>query len=263
MAEEKAKREEERKSVLPDLLRLSLLISSRILDEKARIQREREEAAEAKLQARKTGGFRSEVPDRTFSRGAPAAAEPEGRGPPRLALAGGKPSWRDRMAAKDVGESAPVAPAAAPAPAVVAAPAAAPAPVASPIATPPAAEAPPSQRSGYVPPHLRGAGGAAPGGGWREREAAARSSDAPSRPERTESGSPATGGRYEPPRRGFGGDSDRKASPASGSRWEPPSRRSAPADGARGEPEPESRPPPAGGASDGKYRPGAFKRTER
>ena len=270
MAEEKAKREEERKSVPLDLLLLSLLTPSRILDEKARIQREREEAAEAKLQARKTGGFRSEVPDRTFSRGAPASAEPESRGPPRLALAGGKPSWRDRMAAKDAGEGTPAAPAAAPAPVAASAPVAAPAPVVAPAsvaastAAAPAAEAPPSQRSGYIPPHLRGASGAAPGGGWREREAAGRSGEAPARPERTESGSPATGGRYEAPRRGFGGDSDRKASPASGSRWEPPSRRGAPADGARSEREPESRPPPpAGGASDGKYRPGAFRRTER
>jgi translation initiation factor 3 subunit A len=231
MAEEKAKRDEERKA----------------LDEKARLQREREEAAEAKIAARKAGGFRSEVPDRTFSRGAPAAAEPEGRGPPRLNLAGGKPSWRDRMAAKDAGEGAPAAPAAQPAP------------VAAPTATPPAAEAPPSQRSGYVPPHLRGAGGAAPGGGWREREAAARDAPARDAPARAESGSPAAGGRYEAPRRGFGGE-ERKASPATGGRWEPPARRGAPTD-AR---EPESRPPPAAGASsDGKYRPGAFRRTER
>ncbi|KAF2625985.1 hypothetical protein BU25DRAFT_371211 [Macroventuria anomochaeta] len=228
MAEEKARRDEERKA----------------LDEKARLQREKEEAAEAKIAAKRQGGFRSEVPDRTFSRGAPAAAEPESRGPPRLNLAGGKPSWRDRMAAKDAGEDAPAAPAAQPAP------------VAAPTATPPASEAPPSQRSGYVPPHLRGASGAAPGGGWREREAAARDA-----PVRAESDSPAAGGRYEPPRRGFG--EDRKASPATGGRWEPPSRRGAPADGARSEREPESRPPPAGGASDGKYRPGAFRRTER
>ena len=242
MAEEKAKRDEERKSVHPFSHINSLLTSSRALDEKARIQREREEAAEAKLAAKKAGGFRSEVPDRTFSRGAPAAAEPESRGPPRLALAGGKPSWRDRMAAKDAGEGAPAAPAAQPAP------------VAAPTATPPAAEAPPSQRSGYVPPHLRGAGGAAPGGGWREREAAPRDT-----PARAESGSPAAGGRYEPPRRGFGGE-ERKASPATGGRWEPPARRGAPAEGR----EPESRPPPASGASgDGKYRPGAFRRTER
>ncbi|KAJ4988969.1 eukaryotic translation initiation factor 3 subunit [Stagonosporopsis vannaccii] len=217
MAEEKAKRDEERKA----------------LDEKARIQREREEAAEAKLQARKAGGFRSEVPDRTFSRGAPAAAEPESRGPPRLALAGGKPSWRDRMAAKDAGEGAPAAPAAQPEP------------VAAPTATPPASEAAPA-RSGYVPPHLRGASGSAPGGGWREREAAPRDV-----PPRADSGSPAAGGRYEAPRRGFG--EDRKASPATGGRWEPPARRAP-------ERESDARPPPAGGASDGKYRPGAFRR---
>ncbi|KAH6620118.1 hypothetical protein C7974DRAFT_464864 [Boeremia exigua] len=229
MAEEKAKRDEERKA----------------LDETARIQREREEAAEAKLQARKAGGFRSEVPDRTFSRGAPAAAEPESRGgPPRLALAGGKPSWRDRMAAKTEGgaPAAQDAPEAAPAPTPAAAPAAAP-----PAAAPPASQAAPT-RSGYVPPHLRGAGGSAPGGGWREREAAGRDT-----PPRADSGSPAAGGRYEAPRRGFG--EDRKASPATGGRWEAPARRPA-------EREPESRPPPAG-AGDGKYRPGAFRRTEQ
>lgn len=234
MAEEKAKRDEERKSVSLPLDIRTPLTNTRALDEKARIQREREEAAEAKLQARKTGGFRSEVPDRTFSRGAPAAAEPESRGPPRLALAGGKPSWRDRMAAKGAEEDAPAAPAAQPEP------------VAAPVAPPPASEAAPT-RSGYVPPHLRGAGGA-PGGGWREREAAPRDA-----PPRADSGSPAAGGRYEAPRRGFG--EDRKASPATGGRWEPPARR-APAE----RDEAESRPPPAAGAGDGKYRPGAFRR---
>lgn len=240
MAEEKAKRDEERKSVFPHLDPCTPLISSRALDEKARIQREREEAAEAKLLARKTGGFRSEVPDRTFSRAAPApaAAEPESRGPPRLALAGGKPSWRDRMASKESGEGAPAAPAA---------PAAQPEPVAAPVVSPPASEAAPA-RSGYVPPHLRGAGGSAPGGGWREREAAPRDV-----PPRADSGSPASGGRYEAPRRGFG--EERKASPATGGRWEAPARR-APA-----ERESEDRAPPAAGAGgDGKYRPGAFRR---
>ncbi|KAJ4413080.1 eukaryotic translation initiation factor 3 subunit A [Didymella pomorum] len=217
MAEEKAKRDEERKA----------------LDEVARKQREREEAAEAKIQAQKQGGFRSQVPDRTISRGAPAAAEPESRGPPRLALAGGKPSWRDRMAAKDADEGAPAAPDAQPTPS--AAPAAAAAP---------ASDAAPAQRSGYVPPHLRGAGGAAPGGGWREREAAVRET-----PARAESGSPAAGGRYEAPRRGFG--EERKASPATGGRWEPPARRGPPAGEQR---EPESRAPPAASSGE-KYVP--------
>jgi translation initiation factor 3 subunit A len=250
MAEEKAKRDEERKSVFPQPLTYTLLIYYRVLDEKARIQREREEAAEAKLQARKTGGLRSEVPDRTFSRGAPApAAEPESRGPPRLALAGGKPSWRDRMAAKDAGGDAPAAPAAQPEPVAAPVAAAAPAPAPAPAAAPtPAAEAAPV-RGGYVPPHLRGAGGSAPGGGWREREAATRDA-----PPRADSGSPATGGRYEAPRRGFG--EDRKASPATGGRWEPPARRGAPSDR-----EPEARPPPAtGDSNDGRYKPGAFRR---
>jgi translation initiation factor 3 subunit A len=233
MAEEKAKRDEERKSVFPIPFSPALLTSSRALDEIARKQREKEEAAEAKIAAQRQGGFRSQVPDRTISRGAPAAAEPESRGPPRLALAGGKPSWRDRMAAKDAGEGAPAAPDAQPTPS--AAPPAA--------AAAPASEAATAQRSGYVPPHLRAAGGAAPGGGWREREAVARET-----PARAESGSPAAAGRYEAPRRGFG--EERKASPATGGRWEPPARRGPPAD----EREPESRPPPAA-ASGEKYVP--------
>ncbi|KAF1934244.1 uncharacterized protein M421DRAFT_389 [Didymella exigua CBS 183.55] len=227
MVEEKARRDEERKA----------------LDEKARVQREKEEAAEAKIAAQRQGGFRSQVPDRTVSRGAPAAAEPESRGPPRLALAGGKPSWRDRMAAKDADEGAPAAPDAQPTPSV------APVAAAAAAAAAPAAEAP-AQRSGYVPPHLRGAGGAAPGGGWRERETAARDT-----PPRAESGSPAAGGRFEAPRRGFG--EERKASPATGGRWEPPARRGPPA----GEREPEARPPPAAGG-DGKYVP-RFRRGEQ
>jgi translation initiation factor 3 subunit A len=137
------------------------------------------------------------------------------------------------MAAKDADEGAPAAPDAQPTPS--AAPAAAAAP---------ASDAAPAQRSGYVPPHLRGAGGAAPGGGWREREAAVRET-----PARAESGSPAAGGRYEAPRRGFG--EERKASPATGGRWEPPARRGPPAGEQR---EPESRAPPAASSGE-KYVP--------
>ena len=220
------------------LLPTANLTFHRALDEKARIQREREEAAEAKLAAKKAGRFGA---DRPISRDAPA--EPSSAAaPPRIALPGGKMTWREREAMKAAGQTPPPAAGAAPAPAESASPA-------------PPAEAEAPKRGGYVPPALRAAGGAAPGGGWREREASGSGRGPPARPERTES--PATGGRFEAPSRGgrsFG--DDRKASPASGGGYVPPSRRGQ-ADGE----ERESAPPPAQGASDGKYRPGAFRRT--
>jgi translation initiation factor 3 subunit A len=245
MLEEKAKRDEERKSVLSFHPQLHILTSLRALDEKARIQREREEAAEAKLAAKKAGRFGA---DRPISRDAPA--EPSSAAaPPRIALPGGKMTWREREAMKAAGQTPPPAAGAAPSPAP---------PAATSPAPPAEAEAP--KRGGYVPPALRAAGGAAPGGGWREREASGSGRAPPAaRPERTES--PATGGRYEAPSRGgrsFG--DDRRESPASGGGYVPPSRRGG-ADGAPArDGERESAPPPAGGASDGKYRPGAFRR---
>ncbi|KAF1913493.1 eukaryotic translation initiation factor 3 110 kDa subunit [Ampelomyces quisqualis] len=226
MLEEKARREEERKA----------------LDEKARIQREKEEAAEAKIAARSAGRFGAE---RSISRDQLAEPSPAA-GPPRIALPGGKMNWREREAMKAAGQTPPPVAGASHAPPAP--------PVASTSPAPPAeAEAP--KRGGYVPPALRAAGGgAAPG--WREREGSGRG-PAPARTE-----SPATGGRYEAPSRGgrsFG--DDRKASPAYGSAYPPPSRRG-PADGAPArEGERESAPLPAQGASDGKYKPGAFKRT--
>ncbi|KAL5117719.1 eukaryotic translation initiation factor 3 subunit A [Pleosporales sp. CAS-2024a] len=221
MLEEKAKRDEERKA----------------LDEKARIQREREEAAEAKLAAKKAGRFGA---DRPVSREIPGEP-PAAAGPPRLALAGGKPSWREREAMKASGQL----PSQADAPAASSSP-----------GLPAEDEAP--KRSGYVPPALRGAGGGgASGGGWREREGSGSGRAPPPRPERT--GSPATGARYEAPSRGGGGRSfgeDRRASPASGGGYVLPARRGQ-AEGGEG----ESAPPPAQGASETKYRPGAFRRT--
>ena len=92
----------------------------RELDKVAQKQREREEEAERKLAAKKAG-LTSRIPDRT----APIrAAEPPARtesterpspsGPPRLALAGNKPTWRERQAAKEAEGAASGSPPAAP-----------------------------------------------------------------------------------------------------------------------------------------------------
>ncbi|KAF2820079.1 eukaryotic translation initiation factor 3 110 kDa subunit [Ophiobolus disseminans] len=233
-AEAKAQAEEEKRQRLVEA-KAKRDEDNKARDEVARMQRQREEAAEAKIAAQKAGRFGA---DRPVSRDQPA--EPSSAAaPPRIPLPAGKLTWREREAMKAAGQTPP--PAAAP----VAA-AASPAPT-SPV---PAAEEAP-KRSGYVPPALRAQGGGAPGGGWREREASG-SGRAP--PARTES--PATGGRYEAPRRGFGGE-ERKASPAQGGSYAPPAARG----GAAREGERESAPPPAQTSTDGKYRPGAFRRT--
>lgn len=111
----------------------------RDLDEKAAVQRQREAEAEAKLAAKRAG---TRIPDRTAP---PVRVESSEMptGPPILALAGNKPTWRERQAQK-VAEGAAVAPAAStssPAPAVA-------------DTTVPAVE--PLKRSGYVPPQKRG-----------------------------------------------------------------------------------------------------------
>ncbi|KAI9798078.1 MAG: eukaryotic translation initiation factor 3 subunit A [Piccolia ochrophora] len=103
-AEEKARREEERKK----------------LDEIAAKQRQRELEAEER---RKTAKVEPRAVDRPSTRAperAPERAESGERIPPRLALAGstGKPSWREREAAKagGAGTTAPQAPQASQAP---------------------------------------------------------------------------------------------------------------------------------------------------
>lgn len=248
MLEDKARRDEERKSVQSFHPFDQQLTYSRALEEKTRLQRQKEEEAEAKIAARKAGfGAPRAVPDRTFSR-EPAAESSSAGGPPRLALAGNKPTWREREAMKAAGQAPPTE-STSPAPAPAPTPAATTAPAAS------EAEAP--KKSGYVPPALRQGG--APGGGWRERESSGSGRGPPARTDRTES--PATGGRYEPPNRGSRFGEERKASPASGGSYAPPGRRGE-RDGAparEGESERESR-PPAQAPTDGKYRPGAFKR---
>lgn len=195
------------------------------LAEKARLQRQREDEAEARRAAKKTAPFSRDAPVRDAPvRDVPAREQPSpaAGGPPRLALAGNKPTWREREAMKAAGQLPPTE-TAAPAP-VSAAPA-------------PAAEEAP-RRSGYVPPHLRG-GDAPAAGGWRGREGSGRG------PEVARNESPAaSSGRYEAPERRGGFD-------------QPPSRRGTPGDAP---PESSRPPPPTQAPSDGKYRPGMFKR---
>ncbi|KAF2271134.1 hypothetical protein CC78DRAFT_528060 [Lojkania enalia] len=226
--EEKAKRDEERRK----------------LDEIAARQRQREEEAEARRAAGKKPG--PIAPERPVSRDQSSEA-PSAGGPPRLNLAGAKPSWREREAARLAGQASSSSSSSPPAAATATSTAAS------------EAEAP--KRSGYVPPALRNRaadGSPAPSAsGWRERESSGRGRDG-----RNES--PATGGgRYEPPsaRGGFRdlGDKARTQSPASGGGYVPPARRGM-QDGPRGrESEPRESLPPSQAPSDGKYRPGAFR----
>ncbi|KAL9105103.1 MAG: hypothetical protein Q9163_000021 [Psora crenata] len=121
-SEERAAAEEERKRGLAEA-RAKREEERRALDEKAALQRKRENEAAEKLQAKKaaltsgsripdrTAPTRSETPARTEHSEHPAASS----GPPRLALAGNKPTWRERQAAKETGKAAGGTPPAAPA----------------------------------------------------------------------------------------------------------------------------------------------------
>ena len=86
-------------------------ILARELDEKAAIQRQKEEAAEAKIKAMRSGARLPErpIPIRPSE---PARTESSERpsGPPKLALAGNKPTWRDREAARKRAEAPGVTP---------------------------------------------------------------------------------------------------------------------------------------------------------
>lgn len=113
-----------------------LITSFRELDEKAAIQRKREEEAEAKQLAKKSG---VRLPERT----APVRSDSPERssGPPRLALTGNsKPTWRERQAQREAesGAGSSQAPPAAPS---------------SDVAT---ADAQLPKKTGYVPPAKRG-----------------------------------------------------------------------------------------------------------
>ncbi|KAG9781565.1 hypothetical protein KCU95_g10912, partial [Aureobasidium melanogenum] len=141
-------------------------------------------------------------PSRWERSGAPTPSESPAAsagGPPRLNLAGNKPSWREREAAKAAGGAASPAPEAT-----------------RPAAPAPAAEEAP-KRSGYVPPHMRGASGAAPSSDSAPPAAAPRERWAPRTPRGDGEAPPASGGRYEAPssrggssgayrRGGFGGN---------------------------------------------------------
>ncbi|KAF2815943.1 uncharacterized protein BDZ99DRAFT_432805 [Mytilinidion resinicola] len=230
MAEEKAKRDEQRKH----------------LDAQAALQRQREEEAEAKLLAKKKGL----APERPISRDLPSDRAPPAigsSGRPPLVLSGNKPSWREREAAKASSSQSP-----APADSEAAAP-------------------PPARRPGaFVPPALRGgedrspAPPGAPGGGWRPREGSGRG-----REPRDES--PAVGGRYESPAAGSrfaargslrdSGDRNRTQSPTIAGKFMPPALRGR-QEGREAEEPREAPLPPPQASSDGKYRPGMFKRTQ-
>ena len=100
---------------------LLLILCFRALDEKAALQRQREAEAEAKLQAKKAAlASGSRVPDRTapIRPAAPERSESSDRqappGPPRLALPGNKPTWREREEAKKAQQSSGAAPPSAP-----------------------------------------------------------------------------------------------------------------------------------------------------
>ena len=79
---------------------------ARELDEKAAIQRQKEEAAEAKIKAMRSGARLPERPA-PIRPSEPARTESAERpsGPPKLALAGNKPTWRDREAARKQAEA--------------------------------------------------------------------------------------------------------------------------------------------------------------
>ena len=190
----------------------------RELDEKAAIQRAKEEAAEAKIKAMRSGGSR--LPDRT----APVRPAPVERtesserpsGPPRLALAGNKPTWRERQAAKEAEGAAGGPP---------------PAPPPSDITTDEVAM-PPKKTGGYVPPARRDAGAtSAPRGRTNAAPSAAASRDDSSsveptpkwRPGAPRNGVARDGSPAEPPlRRNLDGLrkplGDRDSSPADGLR---------------------------------------------
>ena len=161
----------------------------RELDQQASLQRKREEEAEAKIAARKAGVPATRIPDRTAPIRTDSSERPSG-GPPRLALAGNKPTWREREAQRqaDVGAGGGAPPSTSPA---------APSDVASSDVEMP-------KRTGYVPPAKRG-DGAVPRG---------RTDAPPPSSSRDQSlGGADVGAKWRPTPRG---DSGRDGSPADG-----------------------------------------------
>ncbi|KAF2221352.1 hypothetical protein BDZ85DRAFT_320553 [Elsinoe ampelina] len=193
-------------------------------------QRQREEEAERRRAERKAGA--GAAPSRGFDRPADRPSDSSAGGPPRLALAGNKPSWRDREAAKAAGGPAAEAPTNG----------------ASSRGSEPAAEPAPLRRSGYVPPHLRD--GASRGA----------SSDAPPTINR-EGSRGASSEKWAPRSRGPPDGADRSESPAAGGT--PPTTGGYRPPQSRGGLASEGRQSSSGGAGGGgAYRPGAFRRNQ-
>lgn len=168
LAEEKAKREEERALVpgpsphfCPFHPLTNVMYSK--LDEIAQRQKQREEEAEARRNARKTGGA-APIPEPTSERTAPRLNLAS-----RPAVATGGGGWRERLAAKEASGA-----------------------TAEPVRRELAREEPaPLRKGGYVPPHLRGAAssGSAPPArenGSSDRFERPERSDRFERPERTD-----------------------------------------------------------------------------
>lgn len=120
------------------------LIVYRAAEEQAALQRRREEEAEARRAAAKKASA-ARIPERSAPAPAPIRTDSSETpsGPPRLNLAGNKPTWRERQAQKAAEGATPpqVAPAAPP----------------SDIVT---SEVQLPKKAGYVPPALRGEGAA-------------------------------------------------------------------------------------------------------
>ncbi|KAL8944189.1 MAG: hypothetical protein Q9216_000613 [Gyalolechia sp. 2 TL-2023] len=142
-AEEKAAAEEEKKKAQAEA-RAKREAERKAADEQAALQRRREEEAEARRAAAKKAGT-ARIPERAAPAPAPAPVRADSSevpaGPPRLNLAGNKPTWRERQAQKSTeGAITPQAAQAAPH---------------SDIAT---AEPQLPRKTGYVPPALRSEG---------------------------------------------------------------------------------------------------------
>ncbi|GAM86033.1 hypothetical protein ANO11243_040430 [Dothideomycetidae sp. 11243] len=244
-AEAKAREEEERiREEEEQKEREEAERRERLEKEKAERARQREEAAAAQarqLQREEEAERRraerhgqAAPPSRTLERPAePSAAG----GPPRIALAGSKPSWREREAAKAAGASETPAVSADAPPTTSSRPAESSTPEPAPL-----------RRSGYVPPHLRGG---TPREGSGEAPPAAQPRDS----NRTASsgGDRWQGGR---PQKELDSSQSPAGTPPPGGAYRAPAARS------MGEGR-QSSSGTAGGSSGGAYRPGAFSRGKK
>ncbi|TKX27566.1 eukaryotic translation initiation factor 3 subunit A [Elsinoe australis] len=205
----------------------------------AELQLKREEEAERRRAERKGGA----APSRGFERPT-ERAEPSAGGPPRLALAGNKPTWREREAARQAaGGDAPTNGASA-------APSRAPEPERE-RERPAPAEPAPLRKGGYVPPHLR-EGASRPAGEAPPAMSREDSRGEGSRPEARRAAP--SGDKWQPRSRGADAG-DRSSSPATAGT--PPPRGAYRPPGSRSDQPAEGRQASSGG-SGGAYRPGAF-----